>query len=378
MVLAAACTSSGEQRALPLDQDANFDWHLPPGFDAPSFPDSNPPTSEKRELGRRLFYDTRLSANGQGSCASCHKQRLAFTDARPRAAGVTGEFHARSSMSLVNVAYNRSYTWASRDLTALEDQIRIPLFNQDPVELGFGGREDAVLAELNSDAAYATQFKQSFPDSADPVSTENIIKALATFVRSIIAAESAFDRLLYLDDQDAMSAEAIRGMRLFFSDSLKCSSCHERQNLAGGQLTLNAAEQETEFHNTGLYNVGGSNRYPQHDSGLRAESGLLDDEGKFRAPSLRNVALTAPYMHDGSVATLSDVIDHYAAGGRTIKDGPNAGIGSENANKSPLLSGFQLSASEKADLISFLHSLTDHAVLVDPRFSNPNLPARRQ
>ena len=337
----------------------------------PPVPDTNPVTEEKVQLGRRLFYDKRLSVNGAGSCASCHHQRLAFTDGRSRAIGVTGKLHSRSSMSLINVAYNTSYTWASRDVRTLEQQIAIPLFNEQPVELGLTGREESLIAELESNSTYASLFQRAFPKSPDPVSIDTVIKALASFVRSIIAADSAFDHLVYLDDRSAVSESAMRGMQLFFSDKLKCSACHEGQNLAGSQYLPGRSREPAEFHNTGLYNVGDRNRYPEADPGLRMESGQSDDDGRFRAPGLRNIAITAPYMHDGSIATLSEVIDHYAAGGRSIQNGPNAGIGKANSNKSPLLAGFELASSEKDDLLSFLDSLTDYSVLDDPRFSKP-------
>ena len=198
-----------------------------------------------------------------------------------------------------------------------------------------------------------------------------MIKALASFVRSIIAAASPLDRALYLDDQNAMSESAHRGMQLFFSEKLHCGACHRGQNIAGGQYVQGMLQEPTEFHNTGLYNVGGHNRYPKADPGLRSESGQADDDGRFRAPSLRNIEVTAPYMHDGSISTLSGVIDHYGAGGRSIDEGQNAGVGSANSGKSPLLTGFELSAVDKNDLLSFLNSLTDPSVLGEPRFSRP-------
>ena len=365
-LLLSACTTGGQQ--AQSDAAVEFDWQLPAGFDPPPVPQSNHVSAEKIELGRRLFYDTRLSINGQGSCSSCHQQDLAFTDGQSRAVGVTGEHHARSSMSLVNVAYNNNYTWASRDVQTLEQQIRIPLFNQNPVELGLSGREDALVAQLASLSDYTVQFGNAFPNVAEPISIDNIIKALASFVRIIISADSAFDRLVYHDEQGAMSESAMRGMRLFFSETLNCSSCHQGQNLAGGQ-----SRHGLEFHNTGLYNVNGRSQYPDHDPGLRTESGQIHDDGKFRAPSLRNIAVTAPYMHDGSIATLSEVVDHYAVGGRTIENGTNAGIGSANKRKSPLLTGFDLDQSEKRDLLSFLESLTDYSVLDDSRFSKPRV-----
>ena len=350
---------------MRTDAIADFDWQLPAGFSPPTVPESNVMNVAKVELGRRLFYDTRVSVNGQGSCASCHQQRLAFTDGRSQAIGVTGERHERSSMSLVNVAYNQNYTWASRDVRTLEQQIRIPLFNEDPVELGLSGNENAFIADLKRSHSLSTLFERAFPQSAEPISVENTIKALASFVRTIISAESAFDRLLYRDDQTGMSDSAMRGMRLFYSDKLKCSACHEGQNLAGGQRISGNTPAEAEFHNTGLYDVDNLNRYPASDPGLRIESGHADDDGKFRAPTLRNIAITAPYMHDGSIATLSEVIDHYAAGGRA------ALVGKDNLNKSPLLAGFELNDTERMDLISFLESLTDHAALTDPRLSDP-------
>ena len=370
-VLVAACATVGQQGREQSETEVEFDWRLPPGFAPPSVPESNPITADKVELGRRLFYETRLSVNGQGSCASCHQQQLAFTDGRSRAIGVTGESLVRSSMSLVNVAYNNNYTWASRDVQTLEQQIAIPLFNTRPIELGLSGNEDALISDLESSPGYSTHFGRVFPESVEPVSIDNAIKALASFVRSIISADSAFDRLLYLDDRDAMSESATRGMKLFYSDKLRCGVCHEGQNLAGGQTVPGNRQEATDFHNTGLYNVDNGNRYPESDPGLRTETGLSDDDGKFRTPSLRNIAVTAPYMHDGSIATLSEVIDHYAAGGRTIENGPNAGVGQANSGKSPFLTGFELGESDKNDLINFLGNLTDRSVLSEPRFSKP-------
>lgn len=303
---------------------------------------------DKVELGRRLFYDNRLSINGRGNCGSCHQQKLAFTDGRANAIGVTGEKHPRSSMTLVNVAYNVNYTWASRELRTLEQQIRIPLFNEHPVEMGLRGGEELLVERLEEDEYIYALFQSAFRDKEDPVSIDNIVKALAAFVRTIISAESTFDKRLYADDETAMSASATRGMQLFYSDDLRCGACHAGRDLSG------------EFHNTGLYNIDNAGRYPSRDTGLRMETGEAADDGRFRAPTLRNIALTAPYMHDGSIATLSEVVDHYAAGGR-----------SGNAKRSVLLVGFTLGDEDKIALLSFLGSLTDTSVLNDPRFTPP-------
>lgn len=328
-------------------------------------------TKAKVSLGRRLFYEPALSVVEADSCASCHRQELAFTDGLAKAEGVTGDLHRRSSMSLINVAYNRTYTWASREIQTLEQQILIPLFSTEPVELGLTGREDVVLKKLSSNPTYVAGFSDGFPDERAPVSIENVVKALAAFVRTIIAANSPFDRRVFLDEKEAMNKSARRGMDLFFSDRLGCSSCHAGKNFTGVDAAVPQPREFEEFHNTGLYNVGDRNAYPAIDRGLRDESGLAGDDGKFRAPSLRNIAVTAPYMHDGSIATLPEVIRHYAAGGRKITTGPHTGDGRSNSRKSVELQGFEIDANEQRDLLEFLASLTDESVLVDRRLSNP-------
>ena len=170
----------------------------------------------------------------------------------------------------------------------------------------------------------------------------------------------------------ALSDAARRGEALFRSDRLKCAQCHS------GVMFTNAARWvgsttpgDPEFFNTGLYNLGGAGAYPAPNTGLRAITGVASDMGKFKVPSLRNIEVTFPYMHDGTVATLSDAIDHYAAGGRTITGGANAGVGSANPFKSALIGGFTITAAEKSDLVAFLRSLTDSTFLTDLRFSNP-------
>jgi cytochrome c peroxidase len=194
---------------------------------------------------------------------------------------------------------------------------------------------------------------------------------MATFERTLVSGDSPYDRFTR-GDAAALSDAAKRGEALFRSDRLKCSQCHS------GAMFTNAARWEgsptsadPEFFNTGLYNIDGAGAYPAPNTGLLAITGVPSDMGKFKVPSLRNIEVTFPYMHDGTVATLSDVIDHYAAGGRTIASGANAGIGSANPNKSALVSGFTITAAEKADLIAFLRSLTDSTFLMQPRLSNP-------
>lgn len=328
-------------------------------------------TSAKAELGRRLFYDRALSGNGTYACSSCHRQELAFTDGRPRAVGSTGEMHPRSAMSLANVAYAATLTWSDPRLTRLEDQARIPMLNDHPVELGLSGREDDVLRRLRADPDTARMFSAAFPEDPDPVSLSNVTRAIASFERTLFSGDSPYDRLVYRDDSGALSESARRGMRLFFSERLNCSRCHGGFTFSGPVAFDGARPIPPTFHNIGLYNLGGDGAYPGDNPGILGITGRKEDMGRFRAPTLRNVELTAPYMHDGSIATLPEVIEHYARGGRVIPDGPLSGDGRDSPRKSERVRGFELDARGKADLLEFLKSLTDRTFVSDPRFARP-------
>jgi cytochrome c peroxidase len=168
-----------------------------------------------------------------------------------------------------------------------------------------------------------------------------------------------------------MSDAARRGLALFSGERLECFHCHVGFNLSDHTNHAGKAFFAQPFHNTGLYDLDGEGAYPEPNRGVLEISSQARDMGRFKAPSLRNVAVTAPYMHDGSIATLSEVLDHYAAGGRTIEDGPYAGNGSGNPLKSNLIRGFTLSAEERVDVLAFLESLTDEEFLNDERFANP-------
>jgi cytochrome c peroxidase len=335
-----------------------FDWHLPSGFPVPLVPAGNPMTAAKVELGRHLFYDRRLSIDGSYACASCHRQSLAFTDGRPRALGATGQLHPRSAMSLANAAYEPALGWDDPGLLRLEDQARVPMLNEHPIEMGLKGRETAVLARLRADPAYARLFADAFPGVRRPVSLPRAVQAMASFERTLISGGSAFDR--WLSGGGSLPEGQLRGMRLFFSARLGCSGCHGGFNLSGPTVYAGSGPPAPLFHNTGLYDLDGRGAYPVDNPGLIRFTRRAADVGGFRAPTLRNIALTAPYMHDGSVATLAEVIDHYAAGGRTA-----------SPRKSPRLTGFQLSPEEKRDLLDFLASLTDEGFIRDPRFGDP-------
>lgn len=348
----------------------SWEWELPEWMPRPVVPGENPMTPEKVELGRHLFYDEDLSANRTQSCASCHVQELSFSDPRPRAVGSTGEVHPRGSMSLANVAYASTLTWANPNLTELEQQVLIPLFGDDPVELGMGGKEEELLQRLRASPVYPDLFAAAFPHEEDPIRVQTLVWALASFQRALISVSSPYDLYLQGDD-DAVGPEVLRGEDLFFSERLECFHCHGGPFFSGSIDYVGKGFSEVEFFNNALYNLDGEGAYPPENTGIYEFTRDPADMGRFRAPSLKNIAVTAPYMHDGSLETLEDVLDHYAAGGRTILDGPNAGSGRESPLRSEFIVGFELTPEERSDLLAFLHALTDEAFLTDPRFSDP-------
>ncbi len=337
-----------------------YTFNLPENVPAPSIPADNPMTEEKVRLGRKLFYDTALSVNQTQSCASCHQQQYAFAEPAKHATGATGEVLSRNSMALVNVAYNSAFTWAHNGLPHIEKQLLIPLFNEFPVELGVTGNENEILERLNT-SEYQSLFKSAFGNHVP--SFDFIVKALASFVRSLISFNSPFDQYAYQGDDSALSSQQIKGMNLFFSERTECFHCHGGINFSQSSTHTGQSLILQPFHNTGLYNEDAKGAYPASDQGLVGITFKPEDMGKFRAPTLRNIALSAPYMHDGSIATLSEVIDFYAAGGR--------GKGKTNPFKSPFVKGFSLSDEEKAALEAFLNSLTDHTFIANPEHAPP-------
>lgn len=365
------CGSEASPPAPPEPAPVVYDWGLPPGYPKPKVPADNPMTKEKVELGRFLFYDKRLSENQTQSCATCHDQKLAFTDGRAHGLGSTGEEHPRSPMSIVNVGFYSTLTWANPLVLDLEQQALLPLFGESPVELGMAGKEDLLLGRLRADSQYVDMFAAAYPGEADAITLKNVVRAIASFERTVISYRSPWDRYNYGGDPTALSEAAKRGKDLFFSEKLECFHCHGGFNFSDSVAHDGSTFVETMFHNTGLYNIGGTGAYPDATRGVYDITHVETDMGRFRAPTLRNIALTAPYMHDGSAGTLSDVLDHYAAGGRTIDSGPYAGVGSENPYKSELINGFSLTTQEKIDVMTFLQALTDEELVTDPRFSDP-------
>lgn len=368
-LLAGALAACGGEAKEPAPSQGVL--RVPLGFPAPPVPEGNPVTLEKIELGRHLFYDVRLSGNQTQSCASCHEQARAFTDGRVVAVGSTGEVHPRNSQTLTNVAYNATLTWANPVLRELEHQILIPIFGDAPVELGVTGDEDEVLARFEAAGPYPGLFAAAFPGDPAPVTWPHVVDALATFCRSLISGGSPFDRFVYHDEQDALSPAARRGMELFFSETLECHHCHGGFAFTESTVHAGSAFDAALFHNTGLYDVDGQGAYPPDNPGVFEITGRPEDMGRFRPPTLRNVAVTAPYMHDGSIGTLEEVIRHYERGGRIVEAGPYAGDGRDSPLKSGLVAGFTLTDAERADLVAFLESLTDEGFLTDPRLADP-------
>jgi len=368
VLVLAACAGTDE-----TEQEMRSILGLPDHFELPAIPEFNPPTRAKIELGRHLFYDRRLSGNQTQSCADCHHQDLAFADGMARPTGSTGTVLARNSQGLANVAYNGSLTWANDGLLVLEDQLQVPIRADDPVELGVTDAVvDEVLARLDADPDYARMFMEAFPDSESGATINKIVFALASFCRSLISGDSPYDRYV-AGDRGALTDQQKLGMSLFSGERFECFHCH-----GGTFATASYRDEHIDddndrlvFFNNGLYNVDGQGSYPAHDQGLYEATLDPDHRGLFRPPSLRNIALTAPYMHDGSIAMLRDVVEHYAAGGRVIADGPFAGDGRVSPLKSGLVRGFQATDEEIDAVVAFLESMTDPKFVTNPAFSSP-------
>ena len=342
---------------------------IPAHFPDPPIPADERITAEKRELGRRLFYDFRLAVNGSRACGICHEQPKGWTDGFVRSVGALGDEHTRNSLSLINVVYREQLTWQDPSMVELGEQMIVPLMGDDPVEMGMS--EALILERLWDDDRYPELFESAFPRADEPVSLEHTIAAINAFQRTIIGGDTPWDRYLQ-GDSAAMTDAEQRGMSLFFSARLKCSRCH------GGLFLDSPTDEEGRilgrhrYANTGLYDIDGAGSYPEDEQGLFALTGEPEDMGVFRVPSLRNVSRTKPWGHDGTFLFLEDVVDAYARGGRHITSGAFQGDGAQNPYKDPLVTGFALSQLERDDLLAFLNdALTDDTLLEDPSLATP-------
>ena len=304
--------SCGKERA---NQNQFFQLDIPQGFPDPIIPEDNQLTYERIELGKRLFYDPILSKDETISCESCHNQEYAVADNVAISAGVEDRLGFRNSMSLANITYHDALM-REGGVPTLEMQVLVPI--QDHNEMDFNIL--SVAERLNLDSTYVNASIKAYNRIPDAFV---ITRALASFQRTMLSGDSDYDRNLLNEKEE-------NGKELFFSDELACSSCH------GTFLFTNQ-----NIENNGLYEV-------YEDSGKYRLTHLQDDIGKFKVPSLRNIEITAPYMHNGSISTLEEVIEHYASGGNN------------HFNKSELITGFSITDDEKDNLINFLKSLTDN------------------
>jgi cytochrome c peroxidase len=328
-VLAALCLAA----AAPT---GGYVWRLPPGVAPPPVAADNPMSEAKVELGRRLFYDADLSLDGTMSCATCHEQKRGFTDSNRSHPGATGEPGRRNVMTLANVGWFSVLTWGDPTQRTLEAQARVPSAGEHPVEMGMAGHEAAIAERLSGDACYRQAFAKTFPEAGGAITLATVTQALAAFQRTLTSYDAPYDRARR-GQHDALSAEARRGEDLFRSPQMACSSCHAGPRFTGADRPDVLAS---------YHRLPGVALSPK-DLGLSEITGRRADDGRFRTPGLRNVALSAPYLHDGSAATLEAAI---AAHFR-----PQA----------------QPAPDETRALIAFLRALTDTSFTSDPRFSPP-------
>lgn len=288
----------------------------PAGFPRPLIPADNPMSAAKVALGRRLFHDPRLSGNGTISCASCHVQDLAFSDGRARSPGATGMTTDRNAPGLFNLAWLPTYTWANPALVTLERQAEVPLFGDDPVEMGVtDANRGEVLARLARDPGMSAGFSAAFPDREPAITFETLIQAIAAFERSIVTGQSRYDR--FRQGQAELSTLEREGMELFFGKRAGCGECHGGVNFTDQSIGADDGRPRIIFHDAAIHGMADL-RYPNR--GVFELTGNPADLGRFRAPSLRNIALTAPYMHDGSRPSLADTLTGYARGALTAEE----------------------------------------------------------
>jgi len=302
----------------------DYSLQLPKGFPEPYIPEGNALTESRIELGKKLFFDTILSRDSTLSCASCHIPQFAFTDRRAKAIGIRQQEVSRNTPTLTNVAYQDKFLLDGLN-PSLEAQVNIPIHEKKEFDFSI-----IIVAErMKKNPDYVRMSKQAYNSLPSP---KVITNAIAAYERTLISGNSPYDKYTYHSDSTALSPSQKRGLELFYN-RLYCSECHGGFNFTKGDLT-----------NNGLY-------LHYADSGRMRLFGNEIDRAIFKVPTLRNIAVTYPYMHDGSVSTLEEVVEHYAMGGMP------------HQNKSPIIQPFKLSNEEKKDLISFLHALTDSSFL---------------
>jgi cytochrome c peroxidase len=321
------------------------------------------------KLGRYLFYDRRLSVNNTRSCGTCHNPQFAFTDGYKRSLGVFADLHQRNTQPLFNLSYLKYFTAADSSFRSPFQQMDNPLYNTHPREMGVKGNEQNILNRIKEDTLYAALFKSAFPNQKTTINWVKIKESITAFILTIVSDNSVYDKYKK-GDSNILSTDQKNGMRLFFSTQLKCFNCHAGLNFS----TPNIIDEKSDtiyYFNTGLYNIGNNGSYPAYDQGLFQFTKNKQDIGKYRVQTLRNLAFTAPYLHDGSAENLEQVIDIYAAGGRNVLMGHYKGDGRLHPEKNKLITGFPITLQQRKDLISFLLCLSDSAIINNPSIGNP-------
>lgn len=328
MVLAFACrTHQMQMVAHPVGAVVALPTSL--GLPTVPTPADNPPTADAIALGRRLYFEKQLSSDNTFSCGSCHNPYIHFADGLPVASGVNAQRGTRNTPSVLNAAYYSLQFWDGRAAN-LEQQASMPIAN--PKEMNMP--HEVCVTKLNASQSYRDEFTKVF--GPGPITMHKIEKAIASFERTLISGNSPFDRYQYGHEENALSASAIRGLAIFTQSKGNCVTCHT----IGPSFALFT---DNKFHNLG---VGMNASGELTDAGLFTQTKLEADRGAFRTPSLRNVAKTAPYMHDGSLKTLREVVDFYVGGGNS------------NPQLDKDMKPLQLTAQERDDLVAFLEALT--------------------
>lgn len=294
---------------------------VPLGLLPIQWPEDNPYSAEKVELGKLLYFDPRLSADGTVACANCHHPKFAFGDGNPVSTGIKGQKGGRSAPTVFNRAYSLAQFWDGRAAT-LEEQAKGPMAN--PIEMG--NTHETVVASLRRVPGYRAMFLKVF--GTEDFTIDHVAKSIATFERTVLSGNSPYDKYK-AGNKKAMTPEQVRGMNVYFNRA-KCDQCHE-----GINLTANS------YHNIGV----GMDK-PDPDAGRFVVTKDPKDWGAFKTPTLREIARTAPYMHDGSLKTLEEVVEFYNKGGIP------------NKNLDGQIKQLNLTAEEKKDLVAFLQALS--------------------
>ena len=332
LLLLLVCSGASGCKECAEDRPLGPTIHIaaPLGLPPVPIPADNPPTANAVALGRGLFYDKRLSQDASLACASCHRPDLAFTDGRRLSVGVSAKTGLRNAPTLLNAAYLPLLFWDGR-ASDLERQAASPI--ADPLEMN--QTHDVSVGQLASDPTYRLMLRSTFGTEA--ITLARVEKALASFERTLLSGDSAFDRYQYAGQKNALTASQIRGLALFADPHRgNCTACH----------TIGPASAlftDNRFHNLGE-GIGDDGNFV--DPGRYRETHVDADMGAFKTPTLRNVALTAPYMHDGHLKTLKDVVDFYAGGGNS------------NAHLDAQISSIHLDGQDRSDLVDFLNALT--------------------